>query len=313
MMKVSVIIPVYNAAKYVTQAVESALAQPETTEVLLIEDGSPDNSLEVCQQLAEKYEKVKLLRHSNGENLGAGASRNLGMKNASCEYIAFLDADDYYLPGRFAIARELFTNHADCEGVYEAAGMYTEDIEGSKRWISAKKSDTQIQTMSKKVDPEELGRALITGAHGYFLLDSLVIKKEVIDKSGLMNEELRLHQDTEFIIRVSIVSRLFPGNLEVPVCMWRVHPQNRITAPRSQSEEYRNRMAYWMTLYHWSIEKSDNETQKLILNGIINYTKSHKYYKKFPRQYFPTRLIWLTRYFRLIKYPQVIQYILSKK
>jgi glycosyltransferase involved in cell wall biosynthesis len=81
-MQVSVITPVYNAASFVTQAVESALQQPETAEVLIIEDGSPDNSLEVCQELAKKYEKVKLLRHPNGENRGAGASRNLGMRNA---------------------------------------------------------------------------------------------------------------------------------------------------------------------------------------------------------------------------------------
>ena len=50
--KVSVIIPVYNAAPFVRQAVESALAQPETAEVVLVEDNSPDNSLEICQQLA---------------------------------------------------------------------------------------------------------------------------------------------------------------------------------------------------------------------------------------------------------------------
>ena len=67
-LQISVIIPVYNAAKYITQAVESALSQPETAEVLLIEDGSPDNSLEVCQDLEKKYSKVKLLRHPDGEN-----------------------------------------------------------------------------------------------------------------------------------------------------------------------------------------------------------------------------------------------------
>ncbi len=61
--KFSVIIPVYNAAAYVRHAVESALAQPETAEVILIEDGSPDNALEICENLASEFEKVKLLRH----------------------------------------------------------------------------------------------------------------------------------------------------------------------------------------------------------------------------------------------------------
>ena len=57
-MYVSVIIPVYNAEKYVTQAVESALSQPETAEVILIEDASPDKALQICQELAKKHSKV---------------------------------------------------------------------------------------------------------------------------------------------------------------------------------------------------------------------------------------------------------------
>ena len=80
-MQISVIIPVYNAEDFVTLAVESALAQPETGEVILIEDGSPDNSLTICQELEEKYNKVRLLRHPHGRNKGAAASRNLGMKS----------------------------------------------------------------------------------------------------------------------------------------------------------------------------------------------------------------------------------------
>ncbi len=73
--EVSVVIPVYNAVPYVRQAVESALAQSQVREVLMVEDGSPDNALEVCRELAAEYPRVVLLRHPNGENRGAGASR----------------------------------------------------------------------------------------------------------------------------------------------------------------------------------------------------------------------------------------------
>ena len=79
--EVSVIIPVYNAASYVTKAVESALHSPQVGEIILVEDKSPDNALEVCIQLKNKYDKVKLLQHLNGENRGAGESRNLGIKH----------------------------------------------------------------------------------------------------------------------------------------------------------------------------------------------------------------------------------------
>ncbi|MBH2023635.1 MAG: glycosyltransferase, partial [Flavobacteriales bacterium] len=78
-MKISVIIPVYNAEKYVSQAVESALQLDEVFEIILVEDKSPDNALEVCKELAEKHERVKLFQHPDQGNHGAGASRNLGL------------------------------------------------------------------------------------------------------------------------------------------------------------------------------------------------------------------------------------------
>lgn len=86
------------------QPVASALAEPETGEVLLVEETSPDGALAVCEQLAARDERVRVLRHPGGENRGAAASRNLGIQQASCLFIGFLDTDDYYLPGRFTTA-----------------------------------------------------------------------------------------------------------------------------------------------------------------------------------------------------------------
>ena len=73
-LRISVIIPVYNAAAYVAQAVDSALEQPETGEVILVEDGSQDASLEVCRMLAEENLQVRLYQHPNGGNRVAGPS-----------------------------------------------------------------------------------------------------------------------------------------------------------------------------------------------------------------------------------------------
>ena len=99
---VSVVIPVYNAERYVARALASALAQPEVGEVILVEDDSPDRALEVCRSLANEHAgKVRLLRHPDGRNHGAGPSRNLGIRAARHPFMTALDADDHYLPGRF--------------------------------------------------------------------------------------------------------------------------------------------------------------------------------------------------------------------
>jgi glycosyltransferase involved in cell wall biosynthesis len=100
-MKVSVIIPVYNAGKYVEDAVNSALKQKEIKEIILVENGSSDNSLSVCKKLEKDLKKIKLFRHPNGENRRSSRTCNLGLKKATQNYIPFLDADDFYLDNRF--------------------------------------------------------------------------------------------------------------------------------------------------------------------------------------------------------------------
>src|SRR6476661_1937714 len=100
-MKISVVIPVYNVENYLQRAVTSVFEQPEVIELLLVEDGSSDNSIGLCRDLAEKDKRIIVLQHRDGKNRGVAASRNLGIRNASCPFVAFLDADDYYLPNRF--------------------------------------------------------------------------------------------------------------------------------------------------------------------------------------------------------------------
>ena len=116
-MNISVIIPVYNAAAFLEKAVESASQFEEVKEIILVEDRSTDNSLILCEKIAANNPKIKIYQHADFKNQGAAASRNVGLEKASQEFIAFLDADDYYLPNRFTTEHELFENEK-IEGVF---------------------------------------------------------------------------------------------------------------------------------------------------------------------------------------------------
>lgn len=95
MPKISVIMPVYNGAKYLKKSLESISNQTFTdVEVICVDDGSTDNSLEVLNDLKEKYDFIRVIEQ---ENQGSGKARNTGMENAIGEYIAFLDADDIFI------------------------------------------------------------------------------------------------------------------------------------------------------------------------------------------------------------------------
>ena len=94
MIKVSVIIPVYNAEKYLKQCLDSVLSQKlKEIQVICIDDGSVDGSYDILKNYALKYKNVKILQQANK---GAGTARNQGIKCAEGEYVCFLDADDYY-------------------------------------------------------------------------------------------------------------------------------------------------------------------------------------------------------------------------
>jgi len=271
-MKISVIIPVYNAEKYVEQAVKSALSQEEVEEIILIEDGSFDNSLEICRGLEVKYKKVKLFQHPSGENKGAGGTRNIGLKNAKFEFIAFLDADDFYLKNRFKKTKQVFKTNCKADGVYEAIGACFEDLQSEDIWKI--KNGKKLTTLAKEVDPDDLFKFLILGRQGHFSLDGLTIKKEILDSSlGLFDKNLRISQDTHFCLKLSLVKNLFPGEIGRPVTKRRVHRENRITQVDSK-KMIAIRDDLWESLAEWSLGRKISFSNKALI-FFMNY-----YYNK---------------------------------
>ena len=91
---ISVIVPAYNAEKYLKNCVESVRNQTfQDWELLIVDDGSKDRTREIAMECAAGDDRVRVLRKKNG---GVSSARNLGLREAKGEYIAFLDADDRY-------------------------------------------------------------------------------------------------------------------------------------------------------------------------------------------------------------------------
>ena len=99
MVKVSVVIPIYNAEKTLAKCIGSVLTQDyDNYELLLIDDGSKDSSLSICHDYARRYHNIRVFTKSNG---GVSSARNLGIDNANGEWITFIDSDDYIESGYF--------------------------------------------------------------------------------------------------------------------------------------------------------------------------------------------------------------------
>ena len=264
-MKISVITPVYNAEKYVAQAVESALQFDEVFEVILVEDQSPDKALEVCKTLAKKHDRVKLFQHPDKGNHGAGESRNVGMRNATGDFIAFLDADDFFLPNRFDAERELFKN-PDVDGVYGAIGVHYWSEKAKEQYFSIYQD--KLTTVYKNHPAKDVFPGLIgmRGSFGLFSIDALTIRKSALNKmDALMKTDLKLHQDTDFLMRLAFYNNLSPGILDEPVAVRGVHESNRITQVDSGIVKPSiSKVMLWQEVKNWAETEENFPKEELL-------------------------------------------------
>ncbi|MBQ7596194.1 MAG: glycosyltransferase family 2 protein [Clostridia bacterium] len=152
---ITVVIPIYKVEKYIRRCVESVLAQTyKNLEIILVDDGSPDNCPRICDEYAENDARVKVIHRENG---GLSAARNSGIKIAQGEYISFIDSDDYVSP--------LYI-----EQLYIALAHYDAAISECSYSHNETELDTQIKSDFKLYNDKEalteilIERDLITSA-----------------------------------------------------------------------------------------------------------------------------------------------------
>lgn len=113
--RVSVVLPFFNELRFLADAVASVHAQHDVEwELLLVDDGSTDGSERLADDLATAHpERIRVLRHPARANRGLPESRNLGLRHARAEIVAFLDADDRWLPGKLSLQLDAFAAHPE--------------------------------------------------------------------------------------------------------------------------------------------------------------------------------------------------------
>lgn len=145
--KVSVVIPSYNSGRTIRQAVESALEQSVQVEVIIVDDGSQDDTESVLDAYRDDS-RVRIIR--NECNMGVAASRNRGVKEAACPYVAFLDSDDVWLPGKLKKQLELM-NRTQSVLCSTARELISETGERTGRVIQVPESVTYRQLLRGNV------------------------------------------------------------------------------------------------------------------------------------------------------------------
>lgn len=207
MLKVSVVIPTYNHARFVGQAIDSALAQTlPPSEVIVVDDGSSDRTPEA---LAFYGDRIRVIRQ---RNQGVAAARNNGAAAATGHLLAFLDADDVWLPRKLERQVELFI----ADSGIGLAHCGTEDIDGASKRLSA-----HVDGLEGWVATEFLlfRRAVVLGGGS-----GVVIPRSVFKEVSGFDKELSTSADWDLYYRIS--RRYKIGFVPEVLLQYRLHGTN---------------------------------------------------------------------------------------
>jgi len=189
---VSIIIPSYNNAEFIADALESVFNQTYSNfEILIVDDGSTDDTKALLAKYAASYPKK--IRCSYIENSGAGTARNIGLKQAKGEYVAYLDADDVWLPHKLETQLTVFEERPEVDLIFSNSHLV--DSKG------ASLNKLYVKPFEFNFRPEQLFERLLT-ERDFIPFSSIILKRSIIDDIGLFDESLRSSGDLEWLLRI---------------------------------------------------------------------------------------------------------------
>lgn len=187
MIKVSVIVPVYNVEEYLQECLDSLVSQTlDEIEIICVNDGSTDNSLTILNEYTSKYPKIKVI---NRENDGVSAARNAGVKASIGKYIAFVDSDDWV---DYDFFEKLFMSAENKNASIAAGGIVR--TKGEKRKINISYNEEKLYT-----DIQD--KIKICNIPKYCYVWNKIYKREELEKNNIEFVEGINFEDVRFTIR----------------------------------------------------------------------------------------------------------------
>ena len=212
---VAIIIPCYNHAMYIGQTIEGVLGQTvKPAEIIVIDDGSTDNTPEVCG----RYKQIRYMRKENG---GVSSARNLGFRESTAEYVTFHDSDDLLHPKALELMwRAVNATGSEAKAVFGRSVVFQDTLVWPEDPVRPDTlPESVVPHVEKEISPEivELGRTLL----GQLVRRSIIpqsasiVLRSVYDEVGLWDERFLYHQDREIWLRIASVCKIGFVNREI--------------------------------------------------------------------------------------------------
>ncbi len=194
--KIDVIIPVYNGEKYITPAIESVLAQTHPPQnIYIVDDGSMDNTAQIVKKLAAN--STTAIHYIFTERRGPGVARNTAIKQSNADFMAFMDADDVWLPKKLEKQIALIKNNQEIGFVHCRFNHVDENLNLIKEFLADK--DTQ------ELLSGDTSQRIFYGVN-FISCPSVLVNRNLLLKAGLFDESFFYAEDLDLWIRLSKIT-----------------------------------------------------------------------------------------------------------
>lgn len=268
---VSVVIPTFNSERDIGDAIDSVLAQSYSNiEIIVVDDGSTDDTVDIVRG----YKRVRLFQQANQ---GSAVARNLGIWNATGDYVAFLDSDDVWW------SRKIEVQVAELRRT--GLGMaYSRFI----RWHPSAQGDFSPpeQEFANTANPRLSRASIVTGwTYVELLLDCIVwtstvlVERQLLLQAGLFNPHFRKGQDYDLWLRLSRITQMI--GIEQPTALYRIHENSitfRVTDRCYEYEILSNAVATWGEIGPDLRRPKPGAVTKRLVRALFNHGRSHLSY-----------------------------------
>lgn len=252
---VSVVIPAYNSEHSIEKAVQSVIEQSvPVKEIIIVNDGSSDGTIGVVRKLEKMSDGIRLIEQANG---GPAKARNTGIENASCEWIAFLDADDSWLPHRLEMQYEVLKSYPDLKWV---SGRYNNC---TPTHVSLSKF-----TYEKKQKPLQSLNALQAMADMTSLwTGTILMKRSALLEIGVFDTELHGCEDFDLWLRFAKKYSTI-GFVVTPIANYTVDQAGSLVGIAARQLEP-TKLTFYSKVKGY-VDSSVSETTKQLLQEILS-------------------------------------------
>jgi glycosyltransferase involved in cell wall biosynthesis len=254
---VSIILPTYNCAAFLSHSIGSILAQTYNSyEIIVVDDGSTDNTKEVLYPFIQRIKYIRL-----EQNKGLPMARNIGISSAQGKYIAFIDADDLWLPEKLQTDIEYFETHPEVSMVYS-------------KHINMDEKGNDLNGNTKRQLPSGNIFTQLFSEQNFIITSSVVVRKEIFETTGLFDEQLFNCQDWDMWLRIAFHFQV--AGIGKPLVKYRHNPHS-LSKNRNNVLKYQKMVID--KIYNKFKDKENGIHEKLYKKRLAShYAKAGRYY-----------------------------------